>query len=466
MDSVTQKPSPAPAVARSALDGATFLKTLDSLPVGIAYIDAEQRYVFHNAVFQRWFDFPGADFSGHRVREVIGDDRYERVRPQIEAALAGEEQRFTGPVNLDRTRTVETILIPDKVGSDTVGFHLLAMDVTARQEAQTELEELAERHEALITAGLGGIALTEDGLFLEVSERFAEYAGCRPEEMVGQPVKDTLTPASYELVVENMLRGNAQPYRIIAKRRDGTTFPVRACGVEVPYKGRRVRLSSVVDVSERTELEREVLDAGGRIYAQIGRDLHDGLGQTLTGISLAAESIRDSLESQHSDQAQPLTEVVDMLRAAITQTRLLSRALAPVLDERTGLREALESLCSDIRKMTGVRCHVEWRASQASLSHDVATHLFRIAQEAVNNAIKHGKPSDVEISFEREGPEFWLTILDDGSGLRSDYQSRRGMGLKTMQYRADLVNATLKVVPRQSGGLKVICRGVVDEVGD
>ena len=143
---------------------------------------------------------------------------------------------------------------------------------------------------------------------------------------------------------------------------------MQACGVNVPFQGRTVRMSSVKDISEHVALERELVDASNRIQSSIGRDLHDGLGQTLTGIALSIESIKNQLVAEDSSQAGPLNDTSLMLHQAIKQARMLARTLAPILDEQRGFGDALESLAKDVTRMTGISCWARCQSEMQTLT--------------------------------------------------------------------------------------------------
>ena len=146
-----------------------------------------------------------------------------------------------------------------------------------------------------------------------------------------------------------------------------------------------------------------------------------------------------------------------MINEAVAQSRNLARGLHPVEPEPNGLMAALESLAARTKKLFQVRCHFSCRRPVLIPDNTVATHLFRIAQEAVTNAIKHGKPGHIEISLTRTPARISLAVKDDGSGMPARRRKKAGMGLHIMRYRAGMIGGSLAVQKEPGGGTTVVC---------
>jgi signal transduction histidine kinase len=204
------------------------------------------------------------------------------------------------------------------------------------------------------------------------------------------------------------------------------------------------------------QLEKEILEISDRERHRIGHDLHDGLCQELAGIELMSQVLEQKLAAKSKSDAARVAEIGKYVREAISHTRLLARGLSPVTLESEGLMSALQELAGSTEKMFGIRCRFECEAPVLIDDLAIATHLYRIAQEAVSNAIKHGKAKQVIIRLEEKAATR-LTVHDDGSGFPKNGPSGKGMGLRIMQYRAGIVNASVSIEANETGGTTVTC---------
>jgi PAS domain S-box-containing protein len=224
-------------------------------------------------------------------------------------------------------------------------------------------------------------------------------------------------------------------------------------------------ISIGIDVSERRRLEQEILHISELEQRRIGQDLHDGLCQHLAATELMSEILAQKLLKQSEANATRAFEITRHVRDAIGQTRLLARGLSPVVLESEGLMSALQELAANTEKMFRIICEFTCAAPVLFDDHTVATHLYRIAQEAVSNAIRHGKARRVRISLGPVGDRTVLSIRDDGTGLGKEPAKHKGMGLRIMQYRAGMIGGTLSVQDEPGGGAMVSCSIVMKSFG-
>jgi PAS domain S-box-containing protein len=210
------------------------------------------------------------------------------------------------------------------------------------------------------------------------------------------------------------------------------------------------------DITRRKELEREVVEIAAQEQSRIGQELHDGVGQELTGLGLMAGALVSRLDGHDAEE-----QIADRLRAGLErlhqEVRTLSRRLVPVQLEANGLSDALHDLAASSQEQSGVAVRFECPQWHAAVDHATATQLFRIAQEAVSNALRHGRPQHVSIALSFAPKQLHLRIEDDGAGIPPDRQESHGMGLRIMQYRAGLIGASLDVARRPEGGTAVVC---------
>jgi PAS domain S-box-containing protein len=221
-------------------------------------------------------------------------------------------------------------------------------------------------------------------------------------------------------------------------------------------------IATGIDITEREQLERALLDISAREQRRIGQDLHDGLGQHLTGIAFMAKVHEARLADRQIPDATDAAKIVRLVNEAIHKTRELARGLLPVLSDEQGLMSALQLWAAEVEDLFGISCRFECEA--AVLVHDdaKATHLYHIAQEAVNNAIKHGHAQKIRIRLAADDGLGNLLIADDGSGIPEHRGNTQGMGLHIMSYRAGMIGGRLDVRRGTAGGTAVSCVFPID----
>jgi signal transduction histidine kinase len=206
-------------------------------------------------------------------------------------------------------------------------------------------------------------------------------------------------------------------------------------------------------------LERQILEISGREQRRIGQDLHDGLGQHLTGIELLSQCLEQDLARSKRPEAAQAAKISRHVRDAVLQTKSLARGLSPVDVEQHGMMFALQELCRSTSEICRVKCRFECPKPIAITNNTIATHLYRIAQEAVNNAVKHGRAREIVVSLaEGKRDQYNLSIRDSGQGFTpGDEAKKSGMGLGIMRYRASVIGATLEIVSAAGEGTEVRC---------
>ena len=211
------------------------------------------------------------------------------------------------------------------------------------------------------------------------------------------------------------------------------------------------------DITERKSLEEAILEISAREQRRIAQDLHDGLGQHLTGIAFMSKVLQEKLSDRSLPEAVEAAKIVKMVNQAIDNTRELARGLHPVAAEPRGLMSALKKWASEVEELFHIGCRFYCDAPLYIYDANLATHLYRIAQEAVNNAIRHGKSGNIVIRLSGRNETGTLTIQDDGNGFPKKQTSQPGVGLSIMNYRADMVGGSLKVQQNEGRGVTITC---------
>jgi len=225
-------------------------------------------------------------------------------------------------------------------------------------------------------------------------------------------------------------------------------------------------LGTAQDVTERKRLEQEVLDIAAQEQRRIGQELHDGTGQELTGLCMLADNLAETLLEVGRPEEQLARRIAQGLRHALGDVRGLSRGLVPVEVDAEGLMSSLNDLAASITKLGAVKCVFECSEPVPVEDNNTATQLYRIAQEAITNALRHGHASQIRVTLEVRGYYLTLRVTDDGIGLPPNETMSEGMGLRIMRYRAGQIGAQLSVRGGTTRGTVVVCtlfRGTFDD---
>ncbi len=349
---------------------------------------------------------------------------------------------------------------------------LKQLNVTLEQQMLqrgTELERTNRSLLVILDSSPNALVMADAaGRIVMVNSMAERVFGYTREEMVGQKV---------EMLVPERLRGSHPGHRagfftapqarpmgagrdLFGRRKDGSEFPIEiGLNPLVTEEATRV-LSAIVDITERKRLEAEVLRISEDERKRIGDDLHDDLGQQLTGIRLFSTTLANQLRARSAPEAAGVAAITDLLDNALNLTRSLARGLHPVAASPEGLMIALDDLTSRTSGLFGRPCSFVCRNPVHIHQPAVATHLFRIAQEAVTNAVKHAHASQIEIKLSSDNRSTELSIRDDGTGIPifDPVVESTGMGMRIMNYRADMIGGTLQIQRNASGaGTTVTC---------
>jgi PAS domain S-box-containing protein len=325
-------------------------------------------------------------------------------------------------------------------------------------EAQVHLVRSAIEH------GFSAVLITDadlpDPRVVYINPTFAQVTGYAPEHILGKPLSSL---SKLRTVQQRLREGVPEGLPVIEQissysSPQGERLGEWRVGPVKNKEGKNTHWLIIFrDITERKRLEREILEISDQERRRIGQDLHDGLCQHLAGIELMSQVLEQKLAARSKADATRAGEIARHVREAISQTRSLARGLSPVTLESEGLATGLQELATNTEKMFGVSCRVECPLPVKVEAMSAATHLYRIAQEAVSNAIKHGKASEIRIRLEPEGSRIRLSVLDNGAGFSKKPSSKDGMGLHIMRYRAGMLGGILTIEQNPVGGTRVVC---------
>ncbi|MGE5195684.1 MAG: PAS domain S-box protein [Deltaproteobacteria bacterium] len=441
----------------------------DNVPALFSYIDATQRYRFVNKQYERQFHRPAGEIIGKSVEELLGERNYQTTRPRIAEVLSGKRVEYEVELEFpDGRRFMRARLVPQPGdGGKVAGFFVLVTDITERKRAEDALVENERRLRAVVeTAPSAVIVINEQGLIDRFNPSAERMFGYSPPEVIGRNVK-ILMPSPYREEHDRYLARflKTSEARIIgigrelvAQRKDGSTFPIYLAVSRLHDGTRQLFTGIISDLSERKTLQRDLLTIASEEQRRIGQDLHDVVGQELTGLALLAGSLAEALREHWPAEMETAQRLVAGIERTLLEVRRLSKGLIPVEVHADGLQAALTELAERVSQGAHIRCDFDWDKPVLVENNETATHLFRIAQEAVANALKHAAPRCITISLNENKGRLVLGIRDDGKGISPTAWQTEGMGLDTMQYRAALIGATLSVAPVAEGGTLVTCQ--------
>ena len=449
-------------------------------PLGMGVVDDKLGLMNVNATLCRMIGYSEEELLGHAVTDFLHPEDQNRDAHLAELLFNGTvpsftvEQRFLKKNGETIWGRMTASTICDADGNVVYGLSMIE-DITEGKRAEEALRaSKANLAEAQRIAHLGSWDWHLTDNTLHWSDELYRIFGLDPEvtSISFEQFVDHIYPDDQAYVVEQMQAAVDQQktlssieYRVLLP--DGSIRTVRCEGiVSMDDLGRAVRLfGPLQDITERRRLEREILEISNREQRRIGQDLHDDLGQLLTGICFRVAELEDDLLKRNQPEMTDAAEIGELVQEAIGQTRALARGLNPVSMESGGLRTALATLARGIEQIYEIPCILTCPEPVLVDDTEAAAHVYRIAQEALNNAIKHGKASRLEISLLQFDTSITLLIRDNGVGITVPDAQYEGMGLRNMRYRASMIHGSFDVRLGEHGGTVVSCQFTANRAG-
>ena len=395
--------------------------------------------------------------------------REHAVASSMAVVIQGRDQAF-GVLRVDSKK-------PRHFSADEARFledigNVLATAVS-RTQFEQELRETAARLKGIVETAVDGIiTINERGLVETMNPAAERIFGYRASEVIGRNVS-MLMPEPYRSqhdgYIERYRRTGER--RIIGigrevrgRRKDGSEFPMDLAVSENDLGSRQIFTGLLRDISARKQLEEEIIQISEHEQRRIGSDLHDDLCQQLAGIRFGCDVLKRQLaNNEDSAIRERVAKLEAELSRAIDHTRILARGMAPVALEKNGLASALEELANSLHKLFGVQCIFTAKANLAINDVIAATHLYRIAQEAITNGLKHGQATKISVTLDQAGDRGILQIKDNGCGFtRVDANDAQGMGLRTIRYRAGMIPAYVQIKSIPNRGTTITCTFATD----
>jgi PAS domain S-box-containing protein len=344
-------------------------------------------------------------------------------------------------------------------------IHGVAFDISDLKRSEVELQDERNVVSAILdTVGALVVVLDEEGRIIRFNRASELTTGYSLEEVRGRRIWDLfLLPEEvdrFKLIFQRMsVDVLPQEYQSYWVTRHKSHRLIAWSSTMLPGSNEAPNLviATGIDITEREQLEKAILNISAREQRRIGQDLHDGLGQHLTGIAFMAKVHEARLAEKQVDETADAAKIVKLVNEAIHKTRELARGLLPVVSDEHGLMSALQLWAAEVEDIFDISCRFQCSTPVLIQDDEIATHLYHIAQEAVHNAIKHGHPQSIVIRLTTELGRGTLLVKDDGAGIAETREHTQGMGLHIMNYRASMIGGTLDVRPDQVKGTAVMC---------
>ncbi|HWG43915.1 MAG TPA: PAS domain S-box protein [Gemmataceae bacterium] len=416
---------------------------------------------------ERLYGYTAEEAVGRSVQLIVPEDCAEEWNASMARLRRGESVAGleTERVRKDGQRVLVRLSIsPLRDGSgNVVGGSMIGRDISESKRAEQALRDREERLRAILnTAADAILTIDQRGIIQSVNPTAERMFGYTAAEMIGQNVT-ILMPSPYrdehDGYLARYLRTGEK--RIIgigrefeARRKDGSVFPVELAVSEIEHL--QLFTGIIRDNTRRKELEREVVEIASLQQRRIGQDLHDSVGQELTALSLLGKDLAETLQSDPANAPPLLEHMIQGLQRCQQALRAILRGLLPVTIDSEGLMAALSDLVHHTEREGKVACVFDCPRPVSIADNLTATHLYLIAQEAVHNAVKHGRPRNIRISLESDHL-LVLRIQCDGRGMPARSAEEQGLGLRIMQNRAAIIGARLTIEPAQPNGTLVTC---------
>jgi PAS domain S-box-containing protein len=344
-------------------------------------------------------------------------------------------------------------------------IHGVAFDISDLKRTEEALQQERNVVSAILdTVGALVVVLDPEGRITRFNRACELTTGYSLDEVRGKCIWDFfLLPEEVERFKSTFLQMSAdllpEDYQSYWVTRHGTKRLIAWSSTMLPGSDGTPNyiIATGIDITEREQLEKALLDISAREQRRIGQDLHDGLGQHLTGIAFMAKVHESKLAEKDMGGAVDAAKIVRLVNEAIHKTRELARGLLPVVSDAQGLMSALQLWAAEVEDLFGISCRFECEIEVLIHDDSVATHLYHIAQESVNNALKHGHACNILIRLMADNHKGTLLIKDDGTGIADNRGNSQGMGLHIMNYRAGMIGGTLEVARDPVRGTTVTC---------
>lgn len=443
---------------------------LDHISECVITTDLNGIVTYWNAACEQVFGYSREEMLDQSAVKIYPKVAENRFREDLERLKGGQEVKGQWKTITKEGKVIWIDVLAKPLTNDKGKPIAIIGSVHEIQEIkrlEKELEENRAQAQAILETTIDGIiTVDEEGNIKSFNKAASKIFGYSEEEVLGRNVKMLMSDPYYSEHDYLNRYPETEEKRIIGyrreltgKKKDGSLFPMELSVSEVQWKGKKLFTGVVNDISERRRLEREILRISEEERRNLGQDLHDGLGQMLTGISLISQNLARKLKSNDIPGAGEVQEISNLIKEADEYAKALAHGLIHVNFEEEGLQTALYQLSNQAEKFFDITCSCTCDSSIKIDNNMKAMNLYRIAQEAVSNAVKHGSAKNIDISLTAEKNSIQLAIKDNGIGFSESTRekNKKGMGIYIMKYRANMMAGNLEITNTDDNKTAVIC---------
>jgi len=449
-------------------DSPTALAELEQIyrtaPIGLCFVDREYRYVRINEHLAAINGKPAKEHIGRTLREMIPEIAdmvqpifrrvFETGEHEIDVELRGVTEAVP---RMERPYVVSffPVFREDRVTGVTAMVEDISEQEIIKRKLQRGDQILRQVHDAVITTDMEGLVRTWN----DAAERIYGYTAT---EVIGQHIAfldfPEDAPTREDRVMRPLLKNGSHEVLLRNRTKDGREIFIELrMSLLQDESGAPVGLIGCSNnVTERKRLQGELLKATTSEQRRIGQELHDVTGQELTGLRYLSHTLVRTLTKESSTAVDQAIKIEEGLSRALDQVREMARGLVPVEVDAEGLMAALTTLASNVSAIDGITCSFVCGEPIPIRDNEMATQLYRIAQEGVTNAVKHGRVKRIRVVLTQGRNVLKLRIADDGVGLKPAAPPF-GLGLRIMAFRAEMIGGTLDIAPGPASGTEITC---------
>ncbi len=440
----------------------------DSIKGAMGYHDSDGiiRFVSREICYMGGLN--SRDLLGHHIREFFDQKLVEKwlyLMNEKSDEIPGYLEFNSSRGQVRAFHSIATPRLFMENDGSVAGCMFIFSDITDLKQHERKLKISDEKYSKAFHASPAPSIITtlKDGRFIDVNESYTRLVGYSKEELIGETTTSINFIVNNEerekFVAELMISGKLSNYEthVYSRIKGIRTFSLSAEIIEL----QEIKYIILVgyDVSDQIRLEKEVLTITGRERYKIGQYLHDDLGQHIVGIEAMCAILENRMRTHESPDVAMLEEINEYLREAHEKARSMASGLCPVRLEENGLSSAIEELTATTAKFYNIKCVFHNHNSQIKIyNSQIAINMYYIVRESVNNAVKHGKASEINITYSSNQGYIFLIVMDNGTGfdpLKNDFC---GMGLSLIKYRARAIGGSVEISSSPGTGTSIMLK--------
>ncbi|MCP4138157.1 MAG: PAS domain S-box protein [bacterium] len=407
------------------------------------------------------------EMIGHSMGKNILEDDIETAR-EIFGKVITEKKELTGEFRIKlrdgSTGYITYSVVPIFKEGEVIGQEGFIINVTEKKRAENERRKAFAELDQIFNTTLTGMCLIDkDYTIVRINEALVNMFDLEYNSTIGKKchaIWDEPICGTDDCSLRQILSGQTSiiEYEISNSTAENKNITCKVTAVPFLSPDGTIEgiLKNYMDITAIRSLEQEIMNISEIERQNIGQNLHDGLGQKLTGIAFLVEALRHTMSEHSYPELPDIEEIKSNVEESIEQTRRIAKGLCPVNLEDFGLIHALEELADDTRQLFGISCTIEQAGPFNIKDSSLATNLYYIARESVTNSLKHGNPQKISIRFINNTSGLTLSIEDNGKGSHGKKHDDTGMGLRIMNYRANMMGAEFEAKNSKTGFIVVV----------